>query len=251
MNRGNRAPPGLDGRSKHWPRAGWLVLVAVAGLTVGVLAGRGLEGPNSPAPPVAIIQPSPASPDSGGISRPAVRWEDGVPVGWPPTPSGAVTAAAGYAKVLSALWFLTDAARRGRAVARMAAPEALGGLQASQDAIARGIASGPLGAGLGRRGVATLLRTSLLGYQLQSYSPTQAQVALWAVVLYGNDGGLAPQALYATSTLRLRWVDDWKLAQVTTAPGPVPVQGQATPTPAAELIHANQTFKEFDDAPHG
>ncbi len=99
--------------------------------------------------------------------------------------------------------------------------------------------------------MATLLRTSLLGYQLESYSPTQAQVALWAVVLYGNDGGLAPQALYATSTLRLRWVDDWKLVQVTTAPGPVPVQGQAMPTPAAELIHANRTFKEFDDAPHG
>jgi hypothetical protein len=99
--------------------------------------------------------------------------------------------------------------------------------------------------------VATLLRTSLLGYQLRSYSPTQAHVVLWALVLYGNDGGLAPQALYATSTLRLRWVGDWKLVQVTTVPGPVPVQGQATPSPAAELIHADQTFKEFDDAPRG
>jgi len=227
------------------------VLVAVVGLAVGVLVGRGLPGPSSPAPPLAIIQPSPASPDSGGIGRPVVRWDDGVPVGWPPTRSGAVAAAAGYGKVLSALWFLTDAARRGGAVARMAAPEALGGLRASQDAIARGVAKGPLGAGLGRRGVATLLRTSLLGYQLQSYSPTRAQVALWALVLYGNDGGLAPQALYATSTLRLRWTGDWKLVQVTTVPGPVPVQGQATPSVAAELIQAGQDFKEFDDAPRG
>jgi hypothetical protein len=200
---------------------------------------------------MAIIGPSPTSPDSGGIRQSAVRWEDSVPVGWPATRNGAVAAAAGYAKVLSALWFLTDAARRSRAVARMAAPEAVSGLQASQDAIAKNIASGPLGAGLRRHGVVTLLRTSLLGYQLRSYSPTQAQVALWALVLYGNDGGLAPQALYATSTLRLRWVGDWKLVQVTTVPGPVPVQGQATPSPAAELIHADQTFKEFDDAPRG
>jgi len=99
--------------------------------------------------------------------------------------------------------------------------------------------------------VATLLRTSLLGYQLQHYTPTKAQVALWAVVVYGNDGGLAPQALYATSTLRLRWVGDWKLVAVLTVPGPVPVQGQATPTAAAELIRAGQAFEEFDDAPRG
>lgn len=250
MNRSSRAA-GWDRPSKQWPRLGWLVLVAVAGLTVGVLVGRGLDRPDSPAPPMAIIGPSPTSPDSGGISQPAVRWEDGVPVGWPATPRGAVAAAAGYAKALSALWFLTDAARRSRAVARMAAPEALGGLQVSQDVIARSIASGPLGAGLRRHGVATLLRTSLLGYQLRSYSPTQAQVALWAVVLYGNDGGLAPQALYATSTLRLRWVGDWKLVQVSTVPGPVPVQGQATPSPVAELIGASRRFQEFDDAPHG
>ncbi len=251
MNLGSGAPAGWNGTSRRRPRRGRLVLVAVAGLAVGVLVGRGLEGPRSPATPVGIIQPSPASTDSAGIGQPAVRRGDGVPVGWPPTRNGAVAAAAGYAKVLSALWFLTDAERRGRAVARMAAPEALGALQASQDAIAKGIAGGPLGAGLGRRGVATLLRTSLLGYQLQSYSPTQAQVALWAVVLYGNDGGLAPQALYATSTLRLRWVGDWKLVQVTTVPGPVPVQGQATPSAAVELIGVSQRFQEFDDAPQG
>jgi hypothetical protein len=174
-----------------------------------------------------------------------------VPSGWPQSRAGAVAAAAGYAKVLSALWFLTDPARRERALDRMAAPEALARLRADQDGIAGGIARSPLGAGLGRQGVASMLRTGLLGYQLERYSLTQAQVALWAVVLYGNTGGLAPQSLYATSTLRLRWAADWKLAEVTTVPGPVPVQGQATPTEAAELIQASQRFREFDDAPHG
>src|SRR6266511_5848927 len=108
VNRGRGAPAGWNGTSRRRPRLGWIVLAVVAGLAVGVLVGRGLPGPSKPAPPVAIIQPSPASPDSGGIGRPVVRWDDGVPVGWPPTRSGAVAAAAGYGKVLSALWFLTD-----------------------------------------------------------------------------------------------------------------------------------------------
>jgi len=39
MHRDSSAPAGSDGRSKHWPRRGWLVLAAVAGLAAGVLVG--------------------------------------------------------------------------------------------------------------------------------------------------------------------------------------------------------------------
>jgi hypothetical protein len=172
-----------------------------------------------------------------------------VPVGWPQTRQGAVGAAAGYARVLSAAWFLADAGRRHRALAAMAAPEARLGLQTAQDEVAARISRGPFGAGLARRGVRSLLRTSLLGYRLDRYTPHDAQVALWALVLYGNDGGLAPQSLYATSTLRLRWVGDWKLVEAATLPGPVPVQGQATPSAAGELLQAAENFKEFNYAP--
>jgi hypothetical protein len=227
-----------------------MVLVAVVGLAAGVLIGRNLPSGASPTPPIGVIEPK-QPPDSCEIKPLTPSWEAGVPLGWPQSPSGAVAAAAGYAKVLSALWFLTDSARRGQALDRMAAPEALARLRADQDNIAAGIAMGPLGAGLGRPEVATMLRTSMLGYQLQGYSPGQAQVVLWAVVLYGNTGGLEPQALYVTSTLRLRWMADWKLAEIWTVPGPVPVQGQAAPTEAGELIQASQRFKEFDDAPRG
>jgi hypothetical protein len=237
-----------DDPSKHWPRLRWLVLVAVCSLAGGVLIGRGLAGPESPRPPIAVIEPQ-QPPDSCEIRPLAPRWEAGVPLSWPQTRTGAVAAAAGYAKVLSALWFLTDPQRRSQALERMAAPTALGQLRATQETIAGGIANSPLGMGLGRRDVESMLRTILLGYQVQSYTPTQAQIALWSVVIYGNDGGLAPQALYAISTLRLRWIADWKLVDVSTVPGPVPLQGQATPSAAEELIHASQTFKEFGDAP--
>ena len=58
-----------------------------------------------------------------------------------------------------------------------------------------------------------------------------------------------PQALYATSTLRLGWAGDWKLLEASTVPGPVPVHGQATPSPAQELVDAAEDFKEFGYAP--
>jgi hypothetical protein len=186
--------------------------------------------------------------DSDGISQTPRRWKAGVPLGWAHTQHGAIGAAAGYARVLSAVWFLADANRRHQAVTAMAAPEALPGVRTAQDDVAAGVARGPFGTGLSRRGVRSVLRTSLLGYHVDHYAATEAQVALWAMVLYGNDGGLPPQALYATSTLRLRWVEDWKLLEASTVPGPIPVHGQATPSPAEDLVDAAESFKEFDDA---
>jgi hypothetical protein len=172
-------------------------------------------------------------------------------VGWSQSEEGAIGAAAGYARVLSALWFLGDRHRRRQALAAMAIPEALPGLQAAQDQVATGIARGPFGAGLARPGVRSVLRTSLLGYRVDRYASTDAEVALWAVVIYGNDGGLAPQALWATSTLRLRWAGDWKLVGTVTVPGPVPVQGQAAPSAVRELMDVAERFKEFSYAPAG
>jgi hypothetical protein len=239
--------------SKHWAstaaqrrRATALGVLAAAGIVA--LLGRALWPAGRP--PASQPRPAAVVADSGGITggQPP-RVLDGVPVGWPHSRPGAVAAAAGYAGVLSTLWFLTDPARRARALGRMAAPEAAAGLRASQDALAGALGRGPFGAGLARPGVASLLRTSLLGYRVEAYQPDTAAVAVWALVVYGNDGGLAPQALWATSTLRLRWAGDWKLVEVGTVPGPTPVHGQATPSPPGELLRAASEFEEFDGAP--
>jgi len=239
--------PGAPQPRRMRPR--WLIAVAAVAVVVGGLVTQLWSRPGPAAPTTAVRDGAVVICDSAGIAALPARWVAGVPVGWPHTQQGAVGAAAGYARVLSAAWFLTEAGRRHRAVAAMGAPEALLGLQAAQEEVAAGIARGPFGAGLARRGVRSLLRTSLLGYRLDRYTPGDAQVALWALVVYGNDGGLAPQSLYATSTLRLRWTGDWKLVEATTVPGPVPVQGQATPSAAGELLQAADRFKEFDYAP--
>ncbi len=231
------------------PRRRWLIAVAAVAVVAGGLVAQPWSGPGPAAPTAAVRDGAVVICDSAGIAALPARWVAGVPVGWPQTRQGAVGAAAGYARVLSAGWFLAEVGRRHRALGAMGAPEALPGLQAAQDEVAAGIARGPFGAGLARRGVRPLLRTSLLGYRLDRYTPGDARVALWALVLYGNDGGLAPQSLYATSTLRLRWAGDWKLVEAATVPGPVPVQGQATPSAAGELLQAAERFKEFDYAP--
>ncbi|HZA82951.1 MAG TPA: hypothetical protein VFC13_16010 [Actinomycetes bacterium] len=228
-----------------------MAAAVVAAMLAGVLLGRlsapaGAPNPALPSRAVAV-----AVGDSPGITDRAPRWVDGVPLGWPQTRLGVVAAATGYAKVLSKHWFLSDTVRRRRAVAQMAAPEAVAQLGASQDALASALARGAFGAALARPGVTWLLRTSLLGYRVDRYTPTAAEVALWALVVYGTDGGgPLPQALYATSTLRLRWAGgDWKLVAASTVPGPVPLPGPATPTPAAELLRVAGSFTEFGDAP--
>jgi hypothetical protein len=160
------------------PKWHWLI----AALAVAVVAGGLVVRPwsrTSPAlPTVNALDGTAVVVDSAGIGGAPARWVARVPVGWPQTEEGAIGAAAGYARVLSALWFLGDRHRRRQALTAMAIPEALPGLQAAQDQVATGIARGPFGAGLARPGVRSVLRTSLLGYRVDRYTPTDAEVVL-------------------------------------------------------------------------
>jgi hypothetical protein len=181
------------------------------------------------------------------------RWVDGVPTGWAPTRQGAVAAAAAYGRVLSSRWFLTDPARRDRALAAMAAPGSLPELETALQGVAAAIATAPFGLGLGQGGVDSVLTMGYLGYRLDAYQEhDSARVRLWAVLVAGNDANLPPQALWATSTLTLRRADDdWKLESAQTVPGPVPVVGQTEPSAPAELVAASQDFEAFADVPVG
>jgi len=192
--------------------------------------------------------PATAAGQLGGEPSPA-RWVGEVPVGWPETRQGVVAAAASDATAFSALWFMTDTTRRHRTVELLAAPGIAAALQADQDRDAAAVLAGPFGAGLARAGVRSLLRTALLGWRLDDYRPDRAVVTLWAVVVWGNDGGLAPQTTWTTTVARLVWADDWKLAGIDSTPGPVPVEGPTTPTAPAELLAAATTLKGFLDVP--
>ncbi len=226
-------------------------LVAAAVVAV-IWAGR---PPSSPRRALLVVDPPTPATDSARISGgigPA-HWVDGIPAGWAPTRQGAIAAAAAYGKVLSAKWFLSDSARRDRALTAMAAPGSLAELETTQQGLAAAVGAGPFGVGLGQKDVASVLTIAYLGYRLDSYrEPDWARVRLWAVVVAGNDASLPPQALWATSTLTLRRAyDDWKLERAETTPGPVPVVGQVEPSSPAELVAAANGFEAFTDVPVG
>jgi hypothetical protein len=231
------------------------VLLVLAGLGI-VLAVR---RPVSPAatgkldgPRMAVITPGTdaAPPVPVGSCGPSRRI-GGVPLGWAPARSGAVAAAAGYAKTMSALWFLTDQDRRHQAIRLLATRDRAAELTASQDRLA-GQLGALLGSGSGGAANHVVLTTALLGYRVDSFTGAKARVALWAVVVHGSEVGPSLAPAWTTSTLELEWSGgDWKLAAATTAPGPGPV---AQPDDGlvgapASLITAASTFREFTDVP--
>jgi hypothetical protein len=235
-----------------------LRLALAAALATAAIAALVVGRPSSRSHAALLVTHEPDAGDSARIISeipPAAEvgpsaWEDGVPVGWVPTRQGAVAAAAAYGKVLSSSWFLTDAARRDRALVAMATPGSLATLQTAQRELSAAVAARPLGSSRGRRVVSSVLTTSYLGYRLEQYREhDSARVVLWAVVVAGNDANLPPQALWGTSTLRLRWAGDWKLEDARTVPGPVPVYSQAEPSTPAELVAAIRGFEGFADVP--
>jgi hypothetical protein len=172
-------------------------------------------------------------------------------MGWAPSRTGAVAAAAGYAKTLSALWFLTDRDRRHQAIRLLATPGQMAGLTASQDRLADQL-DVLLGSGQDGGAEHSVLTTALLGYRVDAFTAGKARVALWAVVVHGSEVGPSLAPAWTTSTLDLEWIGgDWKLASATTAPGPGPVpQPDAGLVGApASLITAASTFRGFTDVP--
>jgi hypothetical protein len=174
-----------------------------------------------------------------------------VPLGWAPSRSGAVAAAAGYAKTMSTLWFLTDRDRRHQAIRLIATPDRRAALTDSQDRLADQLGA-LLGGGSDPGAKRSILTTALLGYRVDSFTGAKAQVALWAVVVHGSQTGPSLAPAWTTSTLDLEWTSgDWKLASATTAPGPGPItqpDDGLVGTPA-NLITTASTFREFTDVP--
>jgi hypothetical protein len=244
--------------STHGPRWHRLALVGV----LLVLAGLGIVAVRRPVSPARTAPPdSPRlaviTADAGGWSPVPTascgpsRWISGVPMGWAPSRRGAVAAAAGYAKTMSSLWFLTDRDRRHQAIRLLATPDQMAGLTASQDRLADQL-DVLLGSGPDRGGQHSVLTTALLGYRVDAFTGDKARVALWAVVVHGSEVGPSLAPAWTTSTLEVEWTGgDWKLASAMTAPGPGPVaQPDAGLVGApASLITTARTFQEFTDVP--
>lgn len=195
------------------------LVVAVALLLAGYVAGRSsaAPGPDEPAP-----TPTAAQPAASVLNGPA-RIVGGVPLGYAHSRDGAVAAALNYAGVLTS-HRLVDPKVYTDAVAAITAPE-------SRDAEVRK-ANGYLDAledqynlvAKAQLGVSVAIRYAPVTHQVVRYTDDTATVRVWGSTVLGIEQELWPVELWSTTTFKLVWVDDdWRVFEqkqdeVTTVP---------------------------------
>jgi hypothetical protein len=163
-----------------------------------------------------------------GVPLPAgaSRIESGVPVGYQQDESGAVDAATNYLVVLdSPLVLHPEQVRAAEAV--IAAPAYRDQLIAAGDANLRALNSSFGLAAEADLGVQVVIRFVPIAFHVDSYEGEHAAVSVWAVWVLAEDGILAIQQHWLTSTILLEWTaGDWKLTGASSRPGPVPAPPQ-------------------------
>jgi hypothetical protein len=197
-------------------------------------AGQATQGPASQAaPPMPGVGPA--------------RTVDDVPVGYTRTRAGAVAAATNYTAVLSSPLVFDDA-RRKRAIAMLAAPEAEAALaQAAERSTALLASALRLPKDGGKE---AMLRAIPVAYRVDRYDNNVATVSIWQTSLGGSTTGAPIQQSWGITTVDLRWVEgDWKQTRAVTTLGPVPLADDALPTAASELITRTENYEEYRYGP--
>jgi hypothetical protein len=242
------------------------LVLFVGGLVVGRASmTRGQAGAASPATtaaaPTAAAAPATAATPGTAATQAGTaasrvgprRVVHGVGVGYAHSRQGAVAAAANYARVLSSS-LIMETTRRRLAIDTLAAPDARARLQRTFDQVVVSLRKGFGVTGAADDGTQVLLRTTPVGWRMDSYSRGTARVAIWVTSVAGSLGGaqgpVPVREGWGTTTIVLRWVEgDWKLLDSKTTDGPLPIADVAPPTAAAELILQADEFKEFTYAP--
>jgi hypothetical protein len=152
-----------------------------------------------------------------------------------PTREGAARAAIGYLDALR--WdVLVDDARRRRAIAARATPDAVAQLDAELAAPAEAL-----------RGAVTrppiVARTAVLGYRVKLLHRGRAAVRVWGMALFGT-GAYAPATQWSTSDLSLVWSGQrWLVDGAQSRGGPSPESSLAT------LARSDRTLREVRNVP--
>lgn len=230
------------------PRLLMAIVTCAAVLTgsaiwLAVSGGDSQTAPGTPDRPPGHGQPDPGA----GASR----TRQGVAVGYEHSRAGAVSAAVNYEMARTRPDYFTDEHVRRGVLGAMMSRESLAAQLASDNANADA-AMARLGlqpGGTGPGGARFLARGAPLGTRVTSYSDQVATVDVWmaeVIGVIGENSSLPVQAAWTTYTVTLTWQDDdWKIASLTTKPGPVPVSGGQGPSSSMEWM----TRLEGMDAP--
>jgi hypothetical protein len=162
------------------------------------------------------------------------------------TQEGAVAAAASAVELLDGPALL-DATRIRRLVGRIAAASARSTLerayvQGAVEVRARlAVDSVPA--------PVVILRSALVGYRVDSYTPSSAEVAIWRVGIVGSGASIEPQQSWRTETVSLVWEHGWKVTSFASTAGPTPPLPQAAePSRPGHLFAEIPRFEPFTHA---
>jgi len=225
--------------------------VVLAG--VGFVAGRGSASRTAAAGRPGAVAPAPGR--TGALAdhlcrTGGPRLVSGVPVGYPRTRSGVLSAAANYTAAFGSALVLTASGRDG--LARAVEPAGLG------NEVRTRLAQAPksrLLAGLDadrRAGRPMVLQTVPLRLRvLGSYGPARSRVAVYAATYVAGSQSTATVG-HGTEVLDLVWWrGDWKLRSITNRPetGPIPAGYDAPPNgwqpgPGGNLVDASEQVRD-------
>jgi hypothetical protein len=222
----------MPGR-RHWILRGVAAVVLVA---VGIAIGSRIA--TSRGTTTTVVGPSPrAAPPP--VPTKTTRSNR--------TVAGAAAAAAASVELLDGPALL-DSIRIRRLVDRLAAAKARNGLARAYEE----------GAAQARARLAAdsvpapvvILRAALVGYRIDSFTPSAATVAIWRVGIVGSGASVLPQQSWRTETVSLVWERGaWKVAAFASSPGPTPpLPTVAGTTPAGDLFTEIPRFREFSHA---
>jgi hypothetical protein len=242
-----------------------LLLLALVLFSGGLVIGRSTTRPESPSPAAPAATPpsvtaanppaSAAAPATSATSATSATkvgprgTVDGVGKGWAHSPAGAVAAATNYTVALGGT-LVFDPVARDKAIAALAAPEAIASLQRTwRDAadMTRKALRLPAGAAAASQAVVV---TAPLGHRVERYDKGKARIAIWTTGLAGSPTVAVTQG-YGVTVVDLEWVkDDWKQVKVSSRPAPTPLApGDEVPSKTAAFLQQIQDFKEYDYAP--
>jgi hypothetical protein len=233
--------------NRRWRQTGYVLLgLVLAVLVVAVLRRPGAPPTRSvPAPAATPSQESHPVPAAAGASR----IEAGVPVGYPRTQSGAVSAATNYLVAFTQPRMFQPAVRR-QVLTVLAGPELAPDLIRSVDpGMQRAAETLSVDPNTGTSSMGDLVsRLVPVGYQVVSYNNDRARVAVWGTSLAGVAGASSRMPVvnaWATDTIDLTWDGDWRWAGFVESTGPTPVGTVNPPSSWSDIAGAVTGFSPY------
>ena len=213
------------------------LLTGVVVLGIGIAIGSRITTRTQTTPPTVQTATPPTTPSSAAATHSPTATSAH-------TSTGAAAAAARSITAFDGNVLLNPQQLR-TVVERIAAPSARAELVSEFEQASMQTRS-ELGVGATPHPV-TLLRSAPVGYRIEAYSSTRAQVAIWYVGIVGSGATVAPQQSWRTQVVTLVWANGaWKVTSFQSSPGPTPPLANTAQVEApGELFTTIPSFQEF------